>query len=182
MANDDPDRADMNENQSKIRLRKPAQEDAEAIVEAVQTSLAELSVWMPWARSDYDVESAKQWIDGAFGDLHSFLMIEADGSIVGTCGINAHDALNQRANLGYWVRSDRTGRGYATHAARTVAKFGVENGLQRLEIVVSTQNRASCLVAERIGAHYEGVARARLMLHGVAHDAHIYSFTSADFT
>ena len=170
----------MNAIPPKINLRKATHDDAGAIAAAVQASLAELSPWMPWALPTYDADDAKAWTDGEFGDLHAFLIVESDGSVVGCCGINAYDALNQRANLGYWVRSDRTGRGYATQAARMVAQFGMENDLRRLEIVVSTENHGSRRVAQRTGARYEGIARDRLLLHGVAHDAHMYSITPKD--
>ena len=45
-------------------------------------------------------------------------------------------------------------------AARLVARYGHhEVGLHRLEIVMSVRNEASRRVAERLGAHYEGVQR-----------------------
>jgi RimJ/RimL family protein N-acetyltransferase len=136
---------------------------------------------MVWASPAYDVEAALRWMRGDFGDVHPFLMIDGDGACVGTCGLNALDELNRRANLGYWVRSDRTGRGHATVATRLVARFGLEEGgLHRLEIIMSTRNERSRRVAERAGAHHEGVARGRLLLHGEHHDADVYSLLPGD--
>jgi RimJ/RimL family protein N-acetyltransferase len=107
-------------------------------------------------------------------------MIDArDGSLVGGCGLNQIEWQNRRANLGYWVRRSALGKGYACQATQLLVDLGLGDlGLNRVEIVVAVENRASQKVAEKAGAHREGVARKRLLLHGVAHDAVVYSFTA----
>jgi RimJ/RimL family protein N-acetyltransferase len=161
-------------------LRPPVERDADELAACVRDSLPELSRWMPWATADYDRDAALAWIMGDIEpDAHSFVIIDHDGAIAGTCGLNHIDRLNQRANLGYWVRSDRTGRGLATAATRLVAWHGLhELGFRRLEIIMAVDNVASRRVAERAGAMFEGTMRARLMLHGRSHDAHLYSIVS----
>ena len=162
-----------------ITLRPPELDDAAIVAENVQLSLRELEPWMPWASAAYDEASARTWIEQP-GE-HPFVIVDADGRIAGTCGLNHVDELNRRANLGYWLRSDRTGRGFATAATRLLVAYGIETlRLQRLEIVMSVHNHASRRVAERAGATHEGVLRSRLLLHGIAHDAHSYSFVTGD--
>ena len=158
-----------------IRLRPPELRDAESITEAVLSSLPALAPWMPWASSDYSTKSACEWLSGKLGDIYTVLIVDERDECLGTCAINNFDELNQRANLGYWVRSDQTGKGYATQAATHVAKHGLSLGLKRIEILMSIKNEPSRKVADRIGAHYEGIARNRLLLHGVSHDAHMFS-------
>lgn len=162
---------------SDLILRPPELGDAAPICSAVKASLPELSKWLPWATDSYNEESAVLWINRTFDELYPIVAAEPDGTIVGTCCINHHDPLNKRANLGYWIRSDRTGRGYATHAARYVAQYALQSGLHRIEIIMSTQNAASRRVAERVGAHYEGIARNRILIFNKPHDAHVFSIT-----
>jgi RimJ/RimL family protein N-acetyltransferase len=85
------------------------------------------------------------------------------------------------ANVGYWVRADRTGAGYATAAVRLLAAhaFGVL-GLQRLELVIAPSNAASLRVAEKVGAVREGVLRHRLRRAGAPQDAVLYSLLPGD--
>ncbi len=163
-----------------ITLREPQPADAAAITDAVQASLVELSPWMPWATSDYDQDSALRWIKGEFGDTHRFAIFDVDDALIGGCGLKIVDSQNKRANLGYWVRSNRTGRGVATTATNLLARHGIKAGLHRIEIVASTLNPASRRVAERAGAQYEGIARDRLLLRGKYHDAHVLSFVPDD--
>jgi len=163
----------------RITLRPPEPADAAEIANAVQTSLPELEPWMPWASAAYDEQAARDWM--AFPGEHPFVIVDDHELVVGTCGLNGIDEQNRRANLGYWLRSDHTGRGIATAATRLLADYGITAlGLQRLEIVMSVHNAPSRRVAERVGASYEGVLRSRLMLRGVAHDAHSYSIVAAD--
>jgi len=164
-----------------IVLRPPVEADASAIAAAVQFSLAELRAWMPWASAEYGTNDALGWIRGEFGDAHRFAIVESSGHIVGSCGLNMIDARNNSANLGYWIRSDRVGRGFATEATRRLAAFGLrEAGYRRLRVMISVRNHASRRVAEKAGAHYEGVALQALLLRGVYHDAHVFSFVADD--
>ena len=157
-------------------LRPPIESDAGELVESVARSLPELAPWMPWATAAYDVAAALSWITGEIEpDMHRFLIID-DGAIAGTCGLNGIDARNNRANLGYWRRSDRRRRGLATSAARLLADHGLrELGFHRIEIIMAVDNHASRRVAERVGATFEGTMRDRLLLHDRYHDAHLFS-------
>jgi RimJ/RimL family protein N-acetyltransferase len=160
-----------------ITLRPPEPADAPVLAAAVQTSLNELAPWMPWASRSYNEAAALDWISGTSEE--PFLITDTDGEVVGTCGLNRFDEADKRANLGYWIRSDRTGRGLATAAARLVARHGLgARRLVRIEIVMAVENHASRSVAERVGAEHEGVLRDRLLLHGQPHDAHSFSITA----
>lgn len=165
-----------------VVLRPPTVDDGDEVVAAIQASLPELSPWMPWATVDYDLAAHHEWVTGSRqrGD-RPLLICEPGGAIVGATGINALDVLNRRANLGYWVRTASTGRGYATRSARLVARWAVvELGFHRLDIVMAVGNHASRAVAERVGAHHEGVLRSALLLHGQHHDAHSYSLVAPE--
>ena len=165
-------------------LRNPDESDAVLVADAVQRSLPELAPWMPWAVPDYDDEMAARWIRGEVGDAHRFLMVDAAGDVVGTCGLNKVDEQNRSANLGYWVHSDQAGRGHATEATRLLARFGLDQttgpAYRRLEVAMSTRNHASRRVAEKAGATFEGTLRQALLLCDEFHDAHIWSFVVGD--
>ena len=162
-----------------ITVRTPTADDAPAVAEAARASFAELDPWMPWMSADYSPDDASSWIETS--DASSFVILDLEGSVIGTCGLNAFDLLNRRANLGYWVHTRHTGRGVATAAAALVAAHGLTDlGLLRLEVTMSVHNTASRHVAERLGATLEGTLRNRLLLKGTSHDAHSFSITSLD--
>lgn len=164
-----------------VTIRSPVETDAPMVAAAVQASLDTLRPWMPWATSGYGPEQAVEWITGQLepGSV-PFVILDDGGVIVGSTGLNMIDRQNLRANLGYWLRPDRTGRGYATAATRMVAAWGFDHlGLQRIEIMMSVENERSRLVAERAGAVYEGIQRGRLRYEDRQHDAHMFAFLAS---
>lgn len=160
---------------------------APQIHEAVRDSHAELGPWMPWCTPDYDLESAKIFAQACEsgrerGSSYEFAILDESGKFCGTCGLNSVSVINQNANLGYWVRTGCTGRGYATKAVVMLRDWAFKNtSLLRLEIVASVENMGSLRVAERAKAVREGCLRDRLLLHGRAHDAVVYSFLRRDY-
>lgn len=165
-----------------VTLRQPVDADAPAVSAAVLESLAELTPYMPWATAAYDDAAALEWIRGEREpDEVQYLILGDDGMVAGGCGLNLFNQVNRFANLGYWLRSDRTGRGWATRATALLARHGLTGlGLERVEIMMAVENEASRRVAERAGATFEGTLRHRFLLHGRYHDAYLYSLIRSD--
>lgn len=169
-----------------IGLRPFHAHEAPAFAEAVIESVPELAPWMPWARPDYGIADAEAWIRetrGAFDACtkHEFAICDRSDRLLGGVGLNMRNDLHRSANLGYWVRTSAAGRGIATAAARTAALFGFEGlDLQRIEILVIVGNTASLRVAEKLGAHREGVLRNRLRIYGEPRDAVMHSLVPED--
>ena len=169
-----------------IHIRPYCLDDGPAVFEAAQESLEQLGPWMPWCHPEYSIEESRAWLEiqvPAFqhGTAYEFAITGADGRYLGGCGLNQIDRMNKRANLGYWVRSAAARRGAATAAVKLVRNWGFQNAdLNRLEVVVAVGNIASQRVAEKSGATREGTLRSRLLLHGVFHDAFVYSFIAGD--
>jgi ribosomal-protein-serine acetyltransferase len=175
-------------NSPHILIRPYALADASEVWEAARESLAELQLWMPWCHPGYSIEESRSWLEAqvpAFqhGTSFEFAIVSPDGHYLGGCGLNQIDQANNRANLGYWVRSSATGRGIATTAVQRLRHWGFEHtALVRLEVVIAIGNLASHRVAEKAGAVREGTLRGRLLLHGTLHDATMFSFVRTERT
>jgi ribosomal-protein-serine acetyltransferase len=104
-----------------------------------------------------------------------------DSTYIGMGGFNRIDHENLRANLGYWIRTSRTGSGIATTVTRLLAGWGFQElKLNRIEIVVATGNQCSQRVAEKAGAQREGILRNRIKVREDLHDAVMYSLVPDD--
>lgn len=164
----------------KISIRPYGPADVAPMHEAATESWREIEPWMLWAHEGYTLAEAETWVTlatNAFDarEQFEFAIVDADGRLVGGCGINQIDEVTRRANVGYWVRTSAARRGVATTAVRAVIAWARANTeLKRLEIVVAVENAASLRVAERV-ATKEGVLRSRLLLHGVFHDAALFA-------
>jgi RimJ/RimL family protein N-acetyltransferase len=160
--------------------------DANGLYCAVHESLEELKPWMSWATDGYTEMSAREYITIAQArwDEHTFyaFAITRGEEIVGVCTLSSIHSLYRFCNLGYWVRTSCHGQGIAGRAAQLVARFGFENlGLIRVEIVIAVGNQASMRVAEKIGAHDEGILLNRMVVGTSIYDAHMYSLLPSDF-
>jgi len=165
-----------------ILIRRCELADAQRVYEAVRESIAEVSPWAPWCRPEYSLEDARTWLASlpeawAKGTDYDFAVVDPhDGSWLGGCGLNQFNRVHGFANLGYWTRTSRTGRGIATAAVRLLARFGFETlKLKRIEIVAAVGNKASQRVAEKAGATREGVLRSRHVVRDKLYDAVMFS-------
>jgi RimJ/RimL family protein N-acetyltransferase len=162
-------------------LREYAPGDAEDLYRAARESVGDVFRWLPWCHAQYSMADAVEWTEAqarrrAEGTEYGFAIVGPDGRYLGGCGVNQINRLHRFGNLGYWVRSSETGRGVASNAVRQLADFAFRaTDLVRLEIVCAVGNERSQRVAERAGAVREGVLRRRLVLHGEAVDAVMYS-------
>ena len=163
--------------------------DAPALQAAVRETGADLARWLEWYRPGYSESDAQQWIahciaGWASGDLFAFALFDAaDARFLGAVGISHRDRAHNFAGIGYWMRASARGRGLASRLGRKVAAFGFGHvGLARIEIVAAVDNLASRRTAERIGARFEGVQRARLRVGERMHDAAMYALVPGDMT
>jgi RimJ/RimL family protein N-acetyltransferase len=176
------------EREPRVSIRPYELGDVQNLFEAARESRATVGPWLPWCHPRYALEEAREWVErqaAAFqaGAEYQFAILSEEDRFLGGCGLNALDREHRRANLGYWVRASAVGRGTATAATRLVADWAFQNtDLNRLEIVAATENARSLRVAEKAGAVREGVLWSRLLVHGVVHDAVVFSFTRAGRT
>ena len=170
----------------RITLRAPRPEDAQAHFEAVVESLPEVSAWLEWAHEGYRIDESAAFIQRAIaghqkGEMYEFFIVDPDGRFLGGAGLNKVDTRFMKANLGYWVRTSAAGRGVAAAAAGLLARYGFEQlSFQRIEICAAVDNKASQRVAEKAGAHREGVLRNGIRYRGKPIDSVMFSLIPED--
>lgn len=171
-----------------ILLRPPAIRDEDAVYGAVRESLAELGPWLDWATEAYDLSATRRWLDYTqaaweHGSAFPFAIIEkGTQEYIGNCGLDGVNPDKRSCSLSYWVRTSRRGQGIASRAARLAARYAVQVlGLQRIEIVIASGNRASMRTAEKAGARFEGAKENGIFVRNDAHEAVLFSFCAADF-
>lgn len=140
-----------------IVLRRWREEDYDAVVAAVQASIDELRPWMPWATGAVG-PGEREFLRQAGpnfqqGTEFGFGIFDGqDGSLVGGCGMHRRHGRHQ-VEIGYWIHSRHTGKGFATLAAGalTDAAFTHLPEVAMAVIHCDVANRASARVAEKLG-------------------------------
>jgi RimJ/RimL family protein N-acetyltransferase len=173
----------------RVLLRPYRLDDIDELYVAARESIGEVGQWLPWCHENYTREESSAWVESRLqawrdGVEYSYAITDREtGRFVGGCGLNQFDYDRQRCNLGYWVRTSATRTGYATAAARLLARWGVETlHLERMEIIAAVGNIASQRVAAKLGAMREGIARSRIRIRSVQHNAVVFSLVRSDLT
>lgn len=165
-----------------VLLRPFRKSDADELHKAIRASLTELKPWLTFAHDNYSIKETREWLktrpkDWKEGRGYEFAILDMiDGSFIGGCGLDKIDKENRNANLGYWVRTSRSQQGIAPAATTLLARWGFEElRLNRIEMLIATGNERSLRVAEKVGAHREGVMRRRIVIRDKVHDAVMFS-------
>src|SRR5215470_2090179 len=160
-------------------LRRVEATDAAAIAVAVGASLDHLRPWMPWATPEAAdlrtqlvrvAEADELWETGT-GFIYVMIARDSeraprepvgrhgdrDGEFVGTIGMHRR-AADDAVEIGYWIASARTRRGYATAAARALTPVALElSSARRAEIHCDEANIASAAVPRKLGYRLDRV-------------------------
>ncbi|GLC24689.1 GNAT family N-acetyltransferase [Roseisolibacter agri] len=150
----------------RLLLRRWRPEDASPLHDALAPSVAHLKPWIPWtvaepapvpqlearlARFAEAIAERRAWQWGIFA---------ADtGALLGGISLHPRDAHTRvpfdaadRVEIGYWLRVDATGQGYATEAVRAV--LAVARALphvSHVEIRCDARNAPSAAIPRRLG-------------------------------
>jgi len=148
-----------------------------------------VSPWLPWCHAGFTIAETESFIEScitAWAQQAHFplgIFDARSGLYLGGTGVNHIDRQNRMGSVGYWVRTSATRKGVAPKAVRLVARFAFDTlQLSRLEIFARPENHASQRVAQKAGAKFEAMARNRVVQHGQAYDAALYSLIPSDLT
>jgi RimJ/RimL family protein N-acetyltransferase len=133
-----------------IVLARLTPEHIDELVSAAVASFVELHQWMTWA---HNVPTRADVADFFDDDVAwAYAMIEREsGELVGSCdgrGVSGTSTVE----IGYWVRSERTRRGYASASATALVDAAFRYlDVDRVTIRMDEGNVASARVPAKIG-------------------------------
>jgi RimJ/RimL family protein N-acetyltransferase len=171
-------------NTARLVLEPIGPEHSDGLWKATEPSLRELRPWLVWAEAAspettaaFAAEAAQDWEEGRG---YHFAILET-GEVLGALGVDTPLPVHRIGDLGYWIRTDRAGRGYTTEAARAATGFGFGTlGLYRMELRAGVDNLASQRVAEKLGFRREGRLRRGCPGGQGAYDCYLYGLLAED--
>lgn len=132
------------------------------------------------ARTMDDVAEAAVWVADQnarwVGERGANWAVVRGGEVVGRVGLNGIDLDEGSGELAYWVVPSARGAGIASRAAVQLTEWALGTlGLHRVALEHSTENLASCSVADRAGFTAEGVRRSAVLHADGWHDMHLHA-------
>ncbi|KAG6286364.1 hypothetical protein E4U46_004960 [Claviceps purpurea] len=141
-----------------LYLRRWQTSDLVALETAARSSIAELSRWMPWASKGYGLADAQQFLaftneSWKYGDEYDYAII-IDGQPMSSFGLMTPlSKKKDTLEIGYWLASHVTGRGWATRASAMLINVARELGAKHVQIRHAKLNIRSSKVPLRLGFH-----------------------------
>ncbi|MFC7783463.1 GNAT family N-acetyltransferase [Rossellomorea sp. GCM10028870] len=163
--------------------------DGPDVFNAIQESRNELKQWLPFARKAQTLEEVEAGVRDSYAEfikktdirLHIYLK-DTDG-FIGSTGFHRIDWDVPKVEIGYWLHTKHTKKGYIVEAVNALTHFALnELSCKRVEIRCDDRNAGSKRVPEKLGFTLEGIIRHdHLDENGTdARDTCVYSLIPAD--
>jgi RimJ/RimL family protein N-acetyltransferase len=167
----------------RLLIRAGTLADLDTTYSAAQESADELSEWMPWAHPSPLRESMEKYFSTSEDkwrtrEMLDFQWIEkSSGELIGKGGFHHIDWMIPKFEIGYWLKTSSTRKGFCTEAVNGLVQFAkTELHAKRLEIRSQPANARSRAVAECCGFVLEGVLRSSLLgADGALRDSCMYA-------
>jgi len=172
----------------RLQLRALVAHEARELLAVVTKSREHLGRYMSWPWEMLDVEHARQfvrigreaWLQARTVRMGVFE--RASGDLLGSVELDGIDLRRSQAELGYWIRSDRTRRGYAVEAARALLRYAFETlRLHKVRADVAVDNHASARVLDKLGFVREGTLREERLIGSLWVDHWRYGLLAREF-
>jgi RimJ/RimL family protein N-acetyltransferase len=131
---------------------------------------------------DYAETWLERYVEGRReGTREAFAIVDADrGVLLGLALAPRIDRNARTAELGYALAPEARGRGAATEALRQLSEWAFDEGMLRVELLISVDNDSSKRVAERSGYAFEGILRSAHVKGDLRADTEIWSRLPTD--
>ena len=144
---------------TRLDLRPMRPEDVQPLLQVFGDPI----VMRAFDRGPFSVAEMQAWVarnlehQDRYGYGLFTIVLRETGEVIGDCGLERMELDGtDEVELGYDLRSDHWGRGFATEAASAVTDHARDTlGLPRLISLVRTGNERSARVARRIGMSVE---------------------------
>ena len=169
----------------RLRLRAFTADDTDDLF-AMHSDAHVLRYWdaPPWtdrARAQRHIARSHEMAEEGSG-ARLVLERRSDRGFLGYCAFTRWNPDYRSAALGYCLREQAWGQGYATEAARAVLTWAFEAlPLNRVQAEADTRNHASRHVLEKLGFVLEGTLREDCVVDGVVSDSWVLGLLRRDW-
>lgn len=134
--------------------------------EAIRESLDELRLFLPFAQvvptlleTEINLQQAR--LDFLKRTQFRYLIfLKESAQFIGVASLQAIDYQVKKCELGYWIHSHCSGKGYMTEAVQELVRLGFEQlDFKRIALQCERTNWKSRALAERLGFALEGILR-----------------------
>lgn len=140
--------------------------DGKIVNQAIRESIHELKAWLPFAQEIPTVEETEMNLREAhlhFSKRESFRFLifhKETNDFIGVVSLQRINWDIPKGEIGYWLHTKYSGRGFMTEAVKALIDFGLNQiDFNRIEIRCESTNYRSRAIPEKLGFELEGILR-----------------------
>jgi len=150
----------------RLLIRMPTPGDGKVVYNAIHASISELKPWMLFAQKEQSEHQTEINIRESYikflkrEDLRLLVFLKETGEFIASSGLHRIDWNVPKFEIGYWIDTRYSGKGYMTEAVQGITDFAFnELKARRVEIRCDSQNVKSRKIPERLGFTLEGILK-----------------------
>ncbi|MET3696193.1 RimJ/RimL family protein N-acetyltransferase [Bacillus oleivorans] len=151
---------------ARLYIRSCLPGDGEMVRNAIAASINEMKPWLPFAKEIPTIEEAEDSVRRSYAefikkeDIRLHIFRKDDDEFIGSTGFHRINWDIPKVEIGYWLDTRHTKKGYMTEAVNGLVSFAFQEwDVKRIEIRCDPRNINSKTVAERAGFTLEGILR-----------------------
>ena len=169
-----------------VLLKSPNIEDAEEVYQLIDSQRDHLGEWLAWVHRTTSVRHTLDFIQTSIkfnaGGQKLTFFIKKDNQIIGSLGFVRIDIQNKKAEIGYWLDQNHTGKGIVSKSCRQLIHFGFQTlNLNKLIIKAIQENTASLAIPERLGFSRDGIMREEVWMHDRFYNKVVFSLLKKEW-
>ena len=154
---------------SRLILRRYSENDIDAFMEIIHDERLQLYIQFPDLSYEEELKYIKDCASKA--DVDKFekwsIVLKDSGDVIGNISINTVNRRHNYCNVGYVIRYDYWGNGYAAEALKVVSDYLLDSGYYLVECSCNELNTQSSRVMEKAGFTRDGyISNRRLNKDG----------------
>jgi RimJ/RimL family protein N-acetyltransferase len=173
---------------ARLIIRTPFPGDGVEFNNAIHESSTELKEWLPWAQTLPTMDESEvlvrefiaEWI--LRKNLHFFIFEKSTQQFLGDIGMHHIDWMIPKFEIGFWMRTSKSGKGFTTEATNAILHYCFEVlEAKRVEIRCSTKNLKSQAVMKKLNLTLDATLKNSIYNphHDRVDDTHVYSTLDA---
>lgn len=164
----------------RLKLRRYKESDIDAMYEIITDDRLSKYIKFPSLTKEEEPECIKTWIKEADESKYEKWVIETKNTheVIGNIDVNTVVKKHNYCNVGYTIRYNYWGNGYASEALKAVSDYLLDSGYYLVECSCNELNKQSSRVMEKAGFKKDGyIANRRLNKDGTYSGVEYYSKT-----
>jgi ribosomal-protein-serine acetyltransferase len=159
-------------------------DDRKQLSRAIEASRTELKKVFPWVQNITDETEQQQYLSDLLANRNNYIFgifNKNPKQLVGIIGIY-NTSYNLEGEMKFWIISQNAGKGLATEACQRMLDICFNKlNLNRVYLLIATNNEPSRRVAEKCGFQKEGTLRQALYLDNQFHNVDLYAMLQSEF-